>query len=70
MVENSQGNEFIALASDTNFDSQLAVITMDICNDGCSAQHEFGTMKSSWARIAVKNHNNAAIIHTRKSTWR
>src|SRR5678809_608214 len=60
-VETAKGNEFIALASDTNFDfpvggyyngyyAMMAVRHM----------HEFGTTEEQMARVAVKNYSNAA----------
>jgi len=59
-VETAKGNEFIALASDTNFDFPVGgyyngYYAMMVVRH----MHEFGTTEEQLARIAVKNHNNA-----------
>src|SRR5881296_1122990 len=59
-VETAKGNEFIALASDTNFDFPVGgyyngYYAMMVLRH----MHEFGTTEQQLARIAVKNHNNA-----------
>src|SRR5881397_3807235 len=59
-VETAKGNEFIALASDTNFDFPVGgyyngYYAMMVVRH----MHEFGTTEQQFARIAVKNHNNA-----------
>src|SRR6266550_3793247 len=55
-VETAKGNEFIALASDTNFDYPVGgYYAMMVVRH----MHEFGTTEQQLARIAVKNHNNA-----------
>ena len=59
-VETAKGNEFIALASDINFDFPVggyynAYYAMMVVRH----MHEFGTTEEQLARIAVKNHNNA-----------
>ncbi len=59
-VETAKGNEFIALASDTNFDYPVGgyyngYYAMMVVRH----MHEFGTTEEQLARIAVKNHNNA-----------
>src|SRR3989475_3896936 len=59
-VETAKGNEFIALASDTNFDFPVGgyyngYYAMMVVRH----MHEFGTTEKQLARIAVKNHNNA-----------
>lgn len=59
-VETAKGNEFIALASDTNYDFPVGgyyngYYAMMVVRH----MHEFGTTEEQFARIAVKNHNNA-----------
>src|SRR2546428_9686713 len=59
-VETAKGNEFIALASDTNYDFPVGgyyngYYAMMVVRH----MHEFGTTEEQLARIAVKNHNNA-----------
>src|SRR5438876_6216170 len=59
-VETAKGNEFIALASDTNYDFPVGgyyngYYAMMVVRH----MHEFGTTEQQFARIAVKNHNNA-----------
>jgi acetyl-CoA C-acetyltransferase len=59
-VETAKGNEFIALASDTNFDFPVGgyyngYYAMMVVRH----MHEFGTTEEQFGRIAVKNHNNA-----------
>src|SRR5262245_35983793 len=59
-VETAKGNEFIALASDTNFDFPVGgyyngYYAMMVVRH----MHEFGTTEEQLARIAAKNHNNA-----------
>jgi acetyl-CoA C-acetyltransferase len=59
-VETAQGNAFIALASDTNFDRPVGgyyngYYAMMVVRH----MHEFGTTEEQLARVAVKNHNNA-----------
>src|SRR5712671_2395181 len=69
-VETAKGNEFIALASDTNFDFPVGgyyngYYAMMVVRH----MHEFGTTEEQLARIAVKNHNNACSnASMRKST--
>src|SRR3989442_466023 len=59
-VETAKGNEFIALASDTNYDFPVGgyyngYYAMMVVRH----MHEFGRTEEQLARIAVKNHNNA-----------
>lgn len=59
-VETWKGNEFIALASDTNYDFPVGgfyngYYAMMVVRH----MHEFGTTEEQLARIAVKNHGNA-----------
>src|SRR3989454_4251989 len=59
-VETAKGNEFIALASDTNFDFPVGgYYNGDYAMMVVRHMHEFGTTEEQLARIAVKNHNNA-----------
>jgi len=59
-VNTWKGNDFIALASDTNFDYPLggfytAYYAMMITRH----MHEFGTTREQMAMVSVKNHRNA-----------
>jgi acetyl-CoA acetyltransferase len=55
-VETAKGNEFIALASDTNYDFPVGgYYAMMVVRH----MHEFGTTEEQLAKISVKNHNNA-----------
>jgi len=64
-VNTWKGNEFIALASDTNFDYPIGgfysgYYAMMVVRH----MHEFGTTVEQMARVSVKNHRNA--LH---NTW-
>src|SRR2546428_8670374 len=59
-VETAKGNEFIALASDPNYDFPVGgyyngYYAMMVVRH----MHEFGTTEEQFARIAVQHHNNA-----------
>src|SRR3989338_2741650 len=59
-VETWKGNEFIALASDVNFDYPVGgfysgYYAMMVVRH----MHEFGTTVEQMARVSVKNHGNA-----------
>ena len=59
-VNTWKGNEFIALASDTNFDFPLGgFYTGYYAMMVQRHMHEFGTTVEQLARVAVKNHGNA-----------
>jgi len=59
-VNTWKGNEFIALASDTNFDFPLGgFYTGYYAMMVARHMHEFGTTPEQMAMVAVKNHRNA-----------
>ncbi len=59
-VNTWKGNEFIALASDTNFDYPVGgFYTGYYAMMVRRHMHEFGTTVEQMARVAVKNHRNA-----------
>lgn len=59
-VNTWKGNEFIALASDTNFDYPLGgFYTGYYAMMVRRHMHEFGTSVEQMAKVAVKNHGNA-----------
>jgi acetyl-CoA C-acetyltransferase len=59
-VNTWKGNEFIALASDTNFDYPVGgFYTGYYAMMVRRHMHEFGTTVEQMARVAVKNHGNA-----------
>jgi acetyl-CoA C-acetyltransferase len=63
-VNTWKGNEFIALASDTNFDYPVGgFYTGYYAMMVRRHMHEFGTTVEQMARVAVKNHANA--LHNR-----
>ena len=65
-VNTWKGNEFIALASDTNFDYPVGgFYTGYYAMMVRRHMHEFGTTVEQLAKVAVKNHRNA--VHNRYS---
>lgn len=59
-VETWKGNDFIALASDTNFDYPLGGFYSGYyAMMAVRHMHEFGTTHKQMAQVAVKNYNNA-----------
>jgi acetyl-CoA C-acetyltransferase len=59
-VKTWKGNEFIALASDTNFDFPVGgFYTGYYAMMVVRHMHEFGTTVEQMAKVAVKNHGNA-----------
>ncbi|MEM0139941.1 MAG: thiolase domain-containing protein [Ferroplasma sp.] len=59
-VNTWKGNEFIALASDTNFDYPLGgFYTGYYAMMAVRHMHEFGTTVEQLAQVSVKNHGNA-----------
>ncbi len=59
-VNTWKGNEFIALASDTNFDYPLGgFYTGYYAMMAKRHMHEFGTTVEQFAMVAIKNHRNA-----------
>ena len=59
-VNTWKGNEFIALASDTNFDYPVGgFYTGYYAMMVRRHMHEFGTTVEQMAKVAVKNHRNA-----------
>ena len=59
-VNTWKGNEFIALASDTNFDYPLGgFYTGYYAMMAQRHMHEFGTTVEQLAKVAIKNHRNA-----------
>jgi acetyl-CoA C-acetyltransferase len=59
-VNTWKGNEFIALASDTNFDYPLGgFYTGYYAMMAQRHMHEFGTTVEQMAMVAIKNHHNA-----------
>jgi len=63
-VNTWKGNEFIALASDTNFDYPVGgFYTGYYAMMVRRHMHEFGTTVEQMARVAIKNHRNA--VHNR-----
>jgi len=67
-VETAKGNEFIALASDTNFDFPVGgyyngYYAMMVVRH----MHEFGTTEEQLARIAVRTITTPATILTRRT---
>ena len=63
-VNTWKGNEFIALASDTNFDYPVGgFYTGYYAMMVRRHMHEFGTTVEQMAKVAVKNHRNA--LHNR-----
>lgn len=59
-VNTWKGNEFIALASDTNFDYPVGgFYTGYYAMLAVRHMHEFGTTPEQFARVSVKNHGNA-----------
>ncbi|BAB60425.1 nonspecific lipid-transfer protein [Thermoplasma volcanium GSS1] len=59
-VNTWKGNEFIALASDTNFDYPIGgFYTGYYAMMAVRHMHEFGTTVEQMAKVSVKNHGNA-----------
>ncbi|MCL4326333.1 MAG: thiolase domain-containing protein [Candidatus Thermoplasmatota archaeon] len=59
-VSTTKGNEFIALASDTDFDFQVGgFYTAYYAAMATRYIHEFGITEKQLAKVAVKNRNNA-----------
>jgi acetyl-CoA C-acetyltransferase len=59
-VSTAKGNEFIALASDTNFDYPVGgFYTGYYAMMVRRHMHEFGTTAAQMAKVAIKNHRNA-----------
>lgn len=59
-VNTWKGNEFIALASDTNFDYPVGgFYTGYYAMMAVRHMHEFGTTVEQLARVSIKNHGNA-----------
>ncbi len=59
-VNTWKGNEFIALASDTNFDYPLGgFYTGYYAMMAVRHMHEFGTTVEQLAKVSIKNHGNA-----------
>lgn len=67
-VNTWKGNEFIALASDTNFDYPVGgFYTGYYAMMVRRHMHEFGTTVEQMAKVAVKNHTNALHNHYAQS---
>jgi acetyl-CoA C-acetyltransferase len=67
-VNTWKGNEFIALASDTNFDYPVGgFYTGYYAMMVQRHMHEFGTTVEQMARVAIKNHANALHNHYAQS---
>jgi len=69
-VNTRKGNEFIALASDTNFDFPVGgfytgyYAMMVHCH-----MHEYGTTVEQMVRVSVKNHRMPFITLMPKAPW-